>query len=259
MVAKMPAEPRDATAPLSRSIAAIAALDDHLRRSMYRFVRQAHRPVSRDEAAAMVGISRKLAAFHLDKLVSVGLLRADLRPRTEPGKVGRRPKVYVPTDRDVLLTIPQRCHDLLAGLLIDAVQSERADEDARTAALRVARERGERLGLDDRASFRPGRLDTERTLAIAEQTLAEYGFEPQRSASVCLRLRNCPFHPLAAKAPQLVCGMTHAFLCGYLVGLAAPATVQAALVPHAGECCVEIRSVPSDQAPPETSVAAPAP
>jgi hypothetical protein len=47
------------------AIRAIAALDDDLRWGMYEFIRAARRPVTRDEAAAAVGISRKLAAFHL--------------------------------------------------------------------------------------------------------------------------------------------------------------------------------------------------
>ncbi|MCA1835373.1 MAG: transcriptional regulator, partial [Actinobacteria bacterium] len=45
------------------AIRAVAALDDELRRGMYAFIRAARRPVTRDEAAAAVGISRKLAAF----------------------------------------------------------------------------------------------------------------------------------------------------------------------------------------------------
>jgi predicted ArsR family transcriptional regulator len=61
------------------AIRAVAALDDELRRGMYAFIRKARRPVTREEAAASVGISRKLAAFHLDKLVEVGLLRTGCR------------------------------------------------------------------------------------------------------------------------------------------------------------------------------------
>ena len=48
------------------------------------------------------------------------------------------------------------------------------------------------------------------------------------------------FHPLAARAPELVCGMNHAFLAGFLDGLEA-FTVRAVLAPKAGECCVELR------------------
>src|SRR6516225_117313 len=80
------------------AIRAIAALDDDLRRGMYAFIRAARRPVTRDEAAAAVGISRKLAAFHLDKLVDAGALRARYQAA---GRVGRAPKVYEPPEADL--------------------------------------------------------------------------------------------------------------------------------------------------------------
>ncbi|HET9140843.1 MAG TPA: transcriptional regulator, partial [Actinophytocola sp.] len=66
------------------------------------------------------------------------------------------------------------------------------------------------------------------------------GFEPTRPTPTCVRLRNCPFHPLAAKAPELVCGINHAYLGGFLAGLHAT-TVDAVLAPRPGECCVELR------------------
>ena len=50
----------------SAGLEAAAILSDDLRRRMYAFIRAARAPVTRDEAAASVGISRKLAAFHLD-------------------------------------------------------------------------------------------------------------------------------------------------------------------------------------------------
>ena len=42
--------------------------------ALYLIVRSHERPVSRDEAAPAASISRKLAAFHLDKLADRGLL-----------------------------------------------------------------------------------------------------------------------------------------------------------------------------------------
>ena len=48
---------------LDRDAAAVAALDDDLRRQMYLEVRAARRPVSRDEVAEAVGVSRKLAVI----------------------------------------------------------------------------------------------------------------------------------------------------------------------------------------------------
>src|SRR5689334_25431421 len=106
---------------MRRAIKAVAALDDELRHGMFSFIRGVRRPVSRDEAAASVGISRKLAAFHLDKLVEAGVLQARYESAGGVRKVGRRPKVYEPVADDLQVTIPQRQHDVLARVLVDAV------------------------------------------------------------------------------------------------------------------------------------------
>src|SRR5579875_1507803 len=100
------------------AVRAVAVLDDRLRWTMYAFVRGARRPVSREEAAKAAGISRKLAAFHLDKLVEAGLLEARPQPAGDMRKVGRRPVVYEPTGRDIRVSIPVRQHGALAGRLI---------------------------------------------------------------------------------------------------------------------------------------------
>jgi predicted ArsR family transcriptional regulator len=223
------------------AIRAIAALDDDLRRQMYTFIRAARRPVTRDEAAAAVGISRKLAAFHLDKLVDAGTLCARYQPAGGIRRVGRVPKVYEPTGTDIRVSIPQRNHDILAGILLDAVLAGGRGEDARSAALRAARHRGQDIGAAERQRARPGRLGAERALTLISKLLERRGFEPAREAPVCVRLRNCPFHPLAAQAPDMVCGINHAFVAGIAEGLEAPA-VEAVLRPRAGECCVELRA-----------------
>ena len=211
-------------ASLNTSISAVAALEDQLRGPMYFYIRRAHRPVTRDEAAASVGISRKLAAFHLDKLVAAGLLRADYEPVGGARRVGRAPKVYRPTELEIRVAIPRRSHDLLSEILLEAVLGEQAGERATDAALRAARTLGESLA--------PAVGDP----AAAERMLAEHGFEPYRAGESCLRMRNCPFHPLAARAPGLVCGLNHAFLSGYVEG----SGMRAVPSPHAGECCVEL-------------------
>ena len=54
----------------------VAALVDPVRRALYDHVRQERRPVTREDAARALDISRSLAAFHLDKVVEVGMLHA---------------------------------------------------------------------------------------------------------------------------------------------------------------------------------------
>jgi predicted ArsR family transcriptional regulator len=221
-------------------IRAIAALDDELRRGMYAYIRAARRPVTRDEAAAAVGISRKLAAFHLDKLVGAGVLRAHSGQPGGTRKVGRAPKVYEPSGADIRVSIPPRSHEMLADILLDTVLAQGRGEEASRVALRVAGQRGQAIGAAERDQARPGRLGTERALTLISGLLEQRGFEPAREAPGCVRLRNCPFHPLASRAPEVVCGINQAFLAGLLDGLDAP-TVEAALRPHQGECCVELR------------------
>ena len=230
------------------TISAIAALDDDLRRGMYAYIRGRRRPVTRDEAAAAVGISRKLAAFHLDKLVATGLLRAHFDPSRRTRSVGRAPKVYEPTDADIQVSIPERRHGLMAEILLDAVLASGRGQDARDAAAGVAGERGHELGAAERERTRPGRMGAERALTMAEHVLAGQGFEPARETPSCVRLRNCPFHPLASRSPEFVCGLNHAFIAGLLDGLEAD-RVGAELVPRAGECCVELTTRAPEKGP----------
>ena len=159
-------------------------------------------------------------------------------------RVGRAPKVYEPAETDIRISIPQRRHDVLADILLDAVLTEGEDETARDAALRSARCRGERAGATERNRVRPGRLGPERALTLASGLLELNGFEPAPETPARVRLRNCPFHPLAAKAPEVVCQINHAYLADLIDGLDAPA-VEAVLDPRAGECCVELRQRPA--------------
>lgn len=229
------------TKPLPQAdIGAISTLEDPVRARLYAAVRQAGEPVTREDAAAQAGISRKLAAFHLEKLVDAGLLESKADERV-PRRVGRTPKAYVPVQHAVSVSVPPRSPADLATMLVDAVVSEQPDESPERARSRVATETGRTLGAEvDRTGAR-GRLGIERAMARAEEALADRGYEPYRPTPERLRLRNCPFHPLAQRAPDLVCGLNLEFLGGFLEGLGADA-VEAVLAPAPGECCVEVRA-----------------
>lgn len=194
--------------------------------------------MSRDEAASAVGISRKLAAFHLDKLVEAGLLHFRFLQAAE-ARVGRPPKMYAPADAEFTVSIPARRPDLLADILAHAVAAEDEQASVHAAAMRVAHQRGV-AATSATPRSRGGRIGAERALRLAEDALADNGFEPYRVRPTCIRLRNCPFHPLARDLPELVCQLNHAFVGGMLDGLGSE-TVGAVLSPAAGECCVELR------------------
>jgi predicted ArsR family transcriptional regulator len=226
-------DPRDA------SLATLAVLSEEMRWRLYTLVRAAHRPVSREEAAASTGISRKLAAFHLDKLVSAGLLRARYDAPLGPRRVGRTPKTYEPSGVDISISIPARHYDVLADILIDAVRAGASGEDPQSAATEAAGVKGTEYGASQRERLRPGRLGAERALTVAGEILDELGYEPQREAPTELRLRNCPFHPLSARAPDVVCKVNQAYLSGLLDGLGAT-SAKAVPDPDPGTCCVRL-------------------
>ena len=229
--------------PRDTSLATLAVLSEEMRWRLYAFVRTAHRPVSREEAATSTGISRKLAAFHLDKLVGAGLLRARYDAPLKPRRAGRTPKTYEPSGADITITIPARRHDLLAGILVDAILSADSGEAPLAAATRVARARGVEHGAGHRERLRPGRLGPERALTVAGEILDEDGYEPQREGPTQLRLLNCPFYPLNVRAPDVVCAINHAYLSGLLEGLGAT-SVQAVPDPEPNSCCVMLTGTP---------------
>ncbi|MGH4024544.1 MAG: helix-turn-helix transcriptional regulator, partial [Pseudonocardiaceae bacterium] len=187
-----------------------------------------------------LGISRKIAAFHLDKLVEVGLLATRVEHGAGQRRAGRRPKVYEPSGVDLRVALPDRRPDLLADILVEAMLGD-SDVHPRSAALRIAQEHGVVIGAAERHAVRPGRLGAERALSLAESLLRHYGFEPSRETPTVVRLRNCPFHPIAERSPAFVCAINHAFITGLLDGLQAH-SAQATLAPRAGECCVELHS-----------------
>src|SRR5918996_3403467 len=132
---------------IDRQLTGLAGLGDPLRRALYRYVVGHGEPASREDAAAAVGISRPLAAYHLDKLVDDGLLEARYQrrgARRGPG-AGRPAKHYVRADRQIELSLPARDYAALAELLAGAVEADPSGA-AKAALDRAAATLGAELG-----------------------------------------------------------------------------------------------------------------
>jgi predicted ArsR family transcriptional regulator len=222
-------------ADLTAQIAAISALNEPLRRALYAYVLSDDDAVGRDEAAKAVGISRELAAFHLEKLLEEGLLDVEYRRlsgKDGPG-AGRPAKLYRASDRQLEISLPGRRYELAARLLAEAFAQEGANPVE--ALDQVAHRFGEDLGIQARRRLGRRPSDT-RLLQTTCQVLRDQGFEPTEAAGT-VRLRNCPFQSLAADHPELVCGMNLSMARGLLAGLGA-AGLEARLEPQSGMCCI---------------------
>jgi len=226
---------------IDQQLTGLAGLGDPLRRALYRHVAERGVPVSRDDAAQAAGISRPLAAYHLDKLVDDGLLEPRYQRRGSrrgPG-AGRPTKHYVRADRQIELSLPARDYAALAELLAGAVEAD--PSGTATAALsRAAATLGAELGTEAATRTQPDG-DPDQVLAAVRQVLAARGYEPYEDVDGTIRLRNCPFDRIAAQHRQLVCGANHAMLQALTDQLDSdPPTVRAVLDPQPGRCCVTL-------------------
>lgn len=212
--------------PLADRVATVGALDDPVRLALLQVVGRSATPLSRDQAAQALGVTRRAAAFHLDRLVEEGLLAVDFRRltgRTGPGS-GRPSKLYRRTAEEVAVAIPDRHYDLAGELLAAAVEeSARGGEPAWDALMRLAADAGRDLGED------AGTLD---------DVLQEIGYEPRPDGRGGILLGNCPFHRLAQRHTDVVCHLNLELLRGAAGAVDDEHAV--VLDPGAGRCCVRI-------------------
>jgi len=208
------------------AIAGLASLDEPVRRRLYEYVSDAGRPVSREEAARAAGITRTLAAYHLDKLAEAGLLATTYqRPagRAGPG-AGRPAKLYRQAGQELAVSVPPRAYELLARLLAEAAESDTTGKVSSTlneAAYEVGRQLGTQAGRDLVTALRSG------------------GYQPHASPDGGVELRNCPFHRLAQEHQELVCGLNLRLIEGVITGSRQPRAC-ARLSPAPGRCCVVV-------------------
>jgi predicted ArsR family transcriptional regulator len=223
-------------------ISALAALDQPLRRELFRLVGARDTAVSRDEAAEALGIPRSVAAFHLDKLAEAGLVEVRFERttgRTGPG-AGRPAKLYRRSPAETAVSVPDRHYDLAGSLLATAIdESTRTGapvaECLATTARTAGRDLAEEIGLAWAAGHGPRSRRDE-----VVQVLERCGYEPRTVGRDAIALRNCPFHRLAEQHRSLVCGMNLDLLSGLLEGSDGTEGLSARLDPQPGYCCVRI-------------------
>ncbi len=198
---------------------AVASLAEPIRRALYDFVAASAEPVSRDEAAGAVAVSRQVAAYHLDRLADDGLLEVEFRRltgREGPG-AGRPSKLYRRSARDHEVSIPPRRYELAARILLDAAREGHLDTGALVEAAR-----------------RTGREIGQAGLGAA---LKATGYDPVTEGGET-RFRNCPFHVLRDQDRDTTCGLNLALVEGMVEG--SGSDTDAVLAPEDGYCCVRL-------------------
>ena len=218
-------------------VAGLSSLDDPARRRLYEYVASHDEPVSREDAAEAAGISRTLAAYHMDKLADAGLLTTSYaRPPGSGGPgAGRPAKRYMRAQGEITVSVPPRNYTLLAGLMTEAVSADTSGA-VRAAVNAAARKTGRAAGRAARAQT--GAEATADSCVMAG--LRACGYEPATDADGDVELRNCPFHLLAQQHIELVCGLNLQLVAG-LVEAAGASPRRAELAPRPDRCCVVVR------------------
>lgn len=222
-------------------IAAVASLEQPLRRRLYALLADRDEWTTRDEAAAALNVARSVVAFHLDKLADAGVVEVGFERtsgRTGPG-AGRPSKQYRLAADELSASMPDRHYDLAGQILADAVANSTASGAPVDECLQqAARERGRSMGLEVRAAC--GDADpTVDTQILAP--LSRRGYEPSRLDDGEIALSNCPFHRLAEDHRSLVCRMNLDLLSGLVDALSPELSLHAELAPEPGFCCVRLR------------------
>lgn len=218
-----------------------AALGDPTRRRVFFAVRQAGRPLRKDDVAAELGIDRRLAGHHLDKLVGLGFLDAEFARDARPGP-GRPAKTYRLAEDERTVALPARRYELLASLLLKAAADSSGADPGRVLD-RVGYEFGYDVGRAEaeRGGTRPRRVDAD---AVAEVVglLSRYGFAASADGGGTIRACACPFEELAQADPDRVCALDRAIWRGMLAAFDSGATLHVAGTRARGDdaCVAEV-------------------
>ncbi|MGW5211765.1 helix-turn-helix transcriptional regulator [Streptomyces sp. NPDC004051] len=187
------------------------------RRTVLEVLRGAGGPLGVNEVAERVGVHANTARFHLDALVTRGVVERSLEA---PSGRGRPRAVYAP--RRGMDRGGRREYRLLARMLLSRLATAGADAEA----VEAGRAWGRHL-VDPAPPFHTvtGREAVDRLVGL----LADLGFDPVTPADDetdempdVIRLRHCPFLELAEEYRQIVCPLHLGLMKGALAALDAP-------------------------------------
>jgi predicted ArsR family transcriptional regulator len=198
------------------------AFGDPTRREIYLFVRETGTDpagVTASDVAQHFELHPNVARHHLEKLTSGGYLtvaigRADDGSGTRPA--GRPSKRYRPGELDHALALPLRHDDVLATLLVralDALGPEQAEALADTVGFEYGRSLAERM--EPGAGHRSART----ALAAVADALTAHGFAAHAESSgddLSIVSECCPFGETATRYPHVVCALDRGMIRGML-------------------------------------------
>jgi predicted ArsR family transcriptional regulator len=211
----------------------LKALGDNTRYAIYLELARAARPLGTAEIAEALGLHTNTVRPHLDRMREAGLVDVTTDGRGEVGRpqhrfslaseapsLGLEPPT-VPVLARMVLTMAER----LQASSADAFAVGEAEGAGRAAGYAAYPSALEALVDDlDRLGFDP---------VVAESDTAD---------NAVVAFANCPFAAYAASHPDLVCGLHHGLVAGFVDSMGDAEVVEFCSIAHRTPCQVELTS-----------------
>jgi predicted ArsR family transcriptional regulator len=195
-------------------LAVLKALGDNTRYAIYLELARSPRPLATAEIAETLDLHPNTVRPHLERMRDVGLLSVETEAR---GTVGRPQHRYsVAADAPSLGLEPATFPVLARMLLRVAAAGGLGAEDA----VEAGREQGE---VDAEPLIGPAGDGEDKAAVCLEGLVARLdalGFDPAVASdddgSATVAFAHCPFRDLAEAHPEIVCGLHHGLVAGFV-------------------------------------------
>jgi predicted ArsR family transcriptional regulator len=211
----------------------LKALGDNTRYAIYLELARAARPLGTAEIAEALGLHANTVRPHLDRMREAGLVDVTTGGRGEVGRPQHRfslaaeaPSLGLePPTVPVLARMVLNMAERLQASSADAFAVGEAEGSGRAASYAAYPSALEALVADlDRLGFDP---------VVAESDTAD---------NAVVAFANCPFAAYAASHPDLVCGLHHGLVSGFIDTMGDAEVVEFCSIAHRTPCQVELTS-----------------
>jgi predicted ArsR family transcriptional regulator len=211
----------------------LKALGDNTRYAIYLELARAARPLGTAEIAEALGLHTNTVRPHLDRMREAGLVDVTTGGR---GEVGRPQHRFSLAAEAPSLGLEPPTVPVLARMMLnmaERLQASSADAFA--------------VGETEGASRAAGYAAYPSALEALVDELDRLGFDPVVAESdiadnAVVAFANCPFAAYAASHPDLVCGLHHGLVAGFVDAMGDAEVVEFCSIAHRTPCQVELTS-----------------
>jgi predicted ArsR family transcriptional regulator len=203
--------------PDAPRLAVLKALGDNTRYAIYLELARSSRPQATAEIAETLGLHPNTVRPHLERMRDVGLLSIETDAR---GAVGRPQHRYSLASDAPSLGLEPATFPVLARMLLRVAAAGGLGAEE---AIEAGRDQGEADAAPLAAEVAPAGDGCDLAALCVEGLVARLdalGFDPAVASdddgSATVGFATCPFHELAEANPEIVCGLHHGLVAGFV-------------------------------------------